>query len=122
MITGIFDRNEARIQLQVQGPRTGQRIEAAIDTGFTGALTLPPKLIAKLRLPWCKLDRSILADGSECTYDVFVASVLWDGRIRRILIDEADVEPLVGIRLMKDHELRVQVRDCGRVTLRRLTR
>ena len=48
MIAGIFDGDEARIRLQVQGPRGKQRIEAVVDTGYTGTLTLPPKLIAKL--------------------------------------------------------------------------
>jgi len=122
MITGIFDRDEACMRLQVNGPRGTKLLEAVVDTGYTGALTLPPELIKKLGLPWHKVDRSILADGSECLYDVFVASVLWDGRIRRVLVDMAKIQPLVGIRLMKDYELRMQVRQRGKVTLRRLAR
>ena len=122
MITGAFDRDEARIPLKLQGPRGERQIEAVIDTGYSGTLTLPRKLIKDLGLAWHTFDRSVLADGSECLFDVFTASVIWDGRVRRILIDEADIEPLVGIRLMKDYELRIVVRRNGKVTLKRLTR
>jgi len=108
MITGIFHRDEARIRLQVQGPLAKRRIQAVVDTGYTGTITLPQQLITTLGLPWYKFERSTLADGSECMYDVFLASVLWDGRIRRILVDEAEIEPLAGIQLMKDYELRMQ--------------
>ena len=122
MITGTFDRDEARIRLKVQGPRGERQIEAVIDTGYTGTLTLPVKLIKDLGLPWSTIERSTLADGSECVFDVFTASVLWDGRVRRILLDEAEIEPLIGMQLMKEYELRIQVRQGGRVTLKRLAR
>ena len=49
MITGIVtDRREAVIRLKVRGP-TGQdqEIEAIIDTGFDGWLSLPSSIIAQ---------------------------------------------------------------------------
>ena len=47
MITGMVNANrEAAIRLLVRGPQGHQReIEAIIDTGFTGFLTLPPLLV-----------------------------------------------------------------------------
>jgi clan AA aspartic protease len=122
MITGKVSGSEAHVRLRVQGPRGERQIEAVIDTGYTGTLTLPPSLIQTLRLPWHTFGRSMLADGSECLFDVFIATVEWDGHPRRILIDEADAEPLVGMRLMNGYELRMQIRQNGRMSLRRLTR
>ena len=53
MITGAVKSDEARVRLTVKGQRGRvQEVEAVIDSGFTGALTLPPALIATLGLRW----------------------------------------------------------------------
>jgi clan AA aspartic protease len=122
MITGAVNLYEARIKLRIVGPRGVRQIQAVVDTGFTGSLTLPLRLITSLGLPWHSFDRSTLADGSECLFDVFVATVVWDGYSQRILVDEADADPPIGMRLMNGYELRMQIRRKGRMTLKRLTR
>ena len=123
MITGVVKSDEARIRLKVRGPHgRDEEVEAIIDTGYTASLTLPPALIAAMGLHWRSLDRGTLADGSECLVDVYEAKVVWDGKLREILVDEADVDPLVGMRLLKGYELRMQVRPRGRVTIKRLPR
>jgi clan AA aspartic protease len=121
MITGNVSAREARIRLKVSGSRRREReIEAVIDTGFTASLSLAPSLVASLGLHWKSFGRGILADGSECLFDVYVATVVWDGRDRRILVDEADTDPLVGMALLNGHELKMQIRSRGKVTIRRL--
>jgi predicted aspartyl protease len=78
MITGIItpDR-EAVIRLTVQGPAgQEQKIEAVIDTGFNGWLSLSPSRIALLRLPWCQRGRAELADGRESVFDIYEAVVI----------------------------------------------
>jgi predicted aspartyl protease len=54
MITGVVTANhEATIPLVVHGARGHQEtINAVIDTGFTGSVTLPPMLITALGLSW----------------------------------------------------------------------
>jgi clan AA aspartic protease len=123
MITGVVQAAEGRIRLKVKG-RQGreQEIEAVIDTGYTASLTLPPAVIQALGLRWQTVDRFKLADGSICVFDVYEAKVEWDGKVRQILVDEADAEPLVGMRLLKGHELKMQVRYRGKVTIKRLRR
>jgi clan AA aspartic protease len=121
MMTGVVRAREARIRLKIRGPGgQEQEIEAVIDTGFTGWLTLPPVLVAALALPWQSLGRGILADGSESLFDVYEAAVVWDRRARRIPVDEADAAPLVGMALLNGYELKVQVRARGKVTIKRL--
>jgi clan AA aspartic protease len=123
MITGVVKTSEGRIRITVRGSQDReQEVEAIVDTGYTASLTLPPALIAALGLRWQTLDTALLADGSECTFDVYEARVLWDGKVRKILIDEADTDPLVGMRLLKGHELRIQVRARGKVSIKRLRR
>ena len=123
MITGVVKSDEGRIRLKVKGPRgREQEVEAVIDTGYTASLTLPPAVIQALGLRWQTVDRFKLADGSICIFDVYEAKVLWDGKVRQILVDETDAEPLVGMRLLKGHELKMQVRYRGKVTIKRLRR
>jgi clan AA aspartic protease len=88
-----------------------------IDTGYTGSLTLPPSFVTALNLNWQKVDRGMLADGSECLFDVFEAELEWDGQLRRVLVDEADTDPLVGMALLSGYELRVEVCSQGRVEI-----
>jgi clan AA aspartic protease len=121
MITGAVRSDEARIRLKVRGRRgLEQEIGAVIDTGYTGALTLPPALISSLGLRWRSIERAILADGSSCVFQVFEGQVLWDGKVRRILVDEASTDPLIGMKLLRGCELKMQIRYRGRVTIERL--
>ncbi len=121
MITGFVQAGEARIRLTVRGPRRREEeIEAVIDTGYTGWLTLPSTVIDAMDLRWHSVGRGILADGSECLFDVYEARVLWDGLARRILVDEAETDPLLGMALLAGYELRVRVTSGGKVTIQRL--
>ncbi len=121
MITGVVEALEGRIRLMVRGPRKRERqVEAVVDTGYTGFLSLPPDVVSSLGLRWKTFGRGILADGSECLFDVYVAKVVWDGKERRVLVDEADTDPLVGMALLSGYELKMQVRSRGTVTIKRL--
>jgi clan AA aspartic protease len=122
MITGVVMGREGRIRLKIRGPRRQEReIEAVIDTGYTAFLSLPPTLVRSLGLRWKSIGRGILADGSECLFDVYVGKVLWDGKDRRIVVDEADTDPLVGMALLSGYELKMQIRSRGKVAIKRLT-
>ena len=67
MMQGVVNqRCEATLPLVV-GNANGQRqvIDAVIDTGFNGFLTLPSSIITSLDLPWNASDIVTLGDGSE---------------------------------------------------------
>ena len=103
---------EPVVTLAVQGPASRTRtIEAVIDAGFNGYLTLPPELVAGLGLPFVSIGRAFLANGSEATFDVHYGTVLWDGHPRRTRVNEADTTPLVGMRLLAGNGLYVEVKD-----------
>jgi clan AA aspartic protease len=122
MIAGVVEFREARIQLEMRGRRGSKReIDAVIDTGYTGWLSLPPALVAALGLRWKAYGRGTLADGSECLFDVYFAKVIWDGRARIIRVNELNANPLVGMSLMKGYQLTMQIRERGKVTIKRLT-
>lgn len=122
MITGTVDSNEGHLRLTVKGSRGRKlQIKAVIDTGYTASLTLSPELIRSLGLRWQTVDRVKLADGSISHFDVYEAELIWDGKPRKILVDEAESDPLVGMRLLNGYELKMQVRDGGKIALKRLS-
>ncbi len=64
MIVGIVQGREPLIRLTIRGFRGRQQeIEAVVDSGYTGWLTLPPTTIAALNLRWRTFGRGILAKG-----------------------------------------------------------
>lgn len=67
---GVNSAYEAVIPLSLRGPSgEAQEVEAVIDTGFTGFMTLPPSLVVQLGLVFMGASAATLADGSEVTFD-----------------------------------------------------
>lgn len=122
MITGrVNAHREALIPLHLRGALEEQHaVEAAIDTGYNGFLTLPPDLIEQLGFPYLRSSRAILGDGSTIEFDIHEAIVVWNDRIRRIPVDAADVSPLIGMSLLYGHELNLEVIEDGHVFIREL--
>ena len=122
MITGLVTaRLEAMIPLTIHGLGGKQQdIEARIDTGFSGALTVQPMVIAGLGLAWRSQAQATLANGSVIQLDTYYATVLWDGAIRNIVIAAADTNPLLGTGLLAGHEVRIQMVMGGSVIIEAL--
>ena len=123
MIVGSVQGREALVHLTIRGFHgRHQEIEAVVDSGYTGWLTLPPTYIAALNLRWRTFGRGILADGSVSAFDVYQANVVWDGRVRSVFVDEFDATPFVRMALLRGYEYKMQVRARGKVTIKRLPR
>ena len=111
MIEGGVNANyEAVVTLPLRGPSGQKRnIEAIVDTGFNGFLTLPPSYVEELGLAYLGNVRARLADGSEDDFDVYGVIALWDGPPRYVPADEADAMPLLGMALMDSYNLNIDV-------------
>ncbi len=119
MIQGyVSDSYEAIVAFTIQGPSGLTReIEAVIDTGYTGFLTLTRGLVNELQLRFRNRDLAILADGREAVFDVYGVTVLWDGNSRYVDAYVSDASPLVGMRLLDGHNLNVEVVNGGSVAI-----
>ena len=119
MIIGSVNANrEAIVQLAILGEnQRSQGIKAVIDTGYTGFLTLPSTTITTLGLTWYMQQEGILGDGSLCMFNVYEASVIWDGQVRSVEINESETDPLVGMGLLEGYELKIQGIASGLVTI-----
>ena len=122
MITGMVNASrEARIPLRLLGSNGAvQDLEAVIDTGFDGFLTLPSAVIAALNCPHIGRGSATLANGQSEPFDIHETTVIWVGQPRTIEADAAETEELVGMGLIDGYELRIQARNGGRVTIEAL--
>ena len=119
MIEGVVnDTYEAVVALSLNGPG-GQAhdIEAVIDTGFNGFLTLPADLVSELGLPYAYLGQAFLANDAPVDFDVHYVTVEWDGQSRDIEADVTGSVPLVGMLLLDMHRLSIDVERGGRVVI-----
>jgi predicted aspartyl protease len=73
MMQGFVNQScEAIIRVAVGSAHAPkQMVDALIDTGFTGFLSLPQSTIMALGLPWHFRDVGTLGDGSEAIFDMY---------------------------------------------------
>ena len=119
MIEGVVNAaREAVVTLHLQEPAGQTRdIEAVVDTGYSGFLTLPTTLVDELGLPFAYMGQAILANDAQVDFDVHYVTVLWDGQPRDIEADATGSTPLVGMLLLDRHNLNIEVVDGGRVVI-----
>ena len=118
MMQGYVNMNyEAVISLVIKHNSRLKSINAVIDTGFTGFLSLPQSIIDELELPWSYSDFATLGDGSETLFDIHDATVIWDGQFREIEINSANTDPLLGMKMLREYRLQVDTTQGGLVTI-----
>jgi len=61
-----------------------------------------------------------LADGSEVIFEMYKATVIWDGQIQVIDVAASEAEPLVGMSLLYGYKLQIQAIEGGIVTIESL--
>ena len=122
MISGRISASlEASIPLLVSGP-DGQslQVDAIVDTGFSGSLTLPLSVIESIGLTWLCRQQGMLADGRIHPFDVYTANIVWDNSERTIEVEAADVDPLLGMSLLAGYRVTMEVRASGNMTIESL--
>ena len=119
MIHGVVNAAyKAIVALSLRGPAgQAQNIEAVVDTGYSGFLTLPTTVVTELGLHFAYIGRALLANDDEVSFDVHDVTVLWDGQPRHIKADATGSTPLMGMLLLDRHNLNIEVESGGRVVI-----
>ena len=119
MMQGIVDRNrEATLRLVVGNAETQrQTVDAVIDKGFTGFLTLPLAILTALNLKAYSREEGVPGDGSTCVFDVYSGFVIWDGELRRIDINASETDPLIGMSLIYGYRIQIDAIEGGTVVI-----
>jgi clan AA aspartic protease len=94
-------------------------VEAAIDTGFSGFLTLPIQLIQTLDLAFDRSDIFMLGDDRKVEFDLYQAELIWDGEPKAVRVLATEGTPLVGMSLLEGCHLFVDVIAGGEVRVER---
>jgi clan AA aspartic protease len=114
----VSSAREAIVPLTLLGSGGARvEVEAVIDTGFTGHLTLPAGVVRSLALPERGFVEVELADGSTSALRVYDARLLWSDRERPVPAYEAEGGPLVGMSLLRGSRLTVDVQPGGQVVI-----
>ena len=96
-------------------------VHAIVDTGFTGLLVLPERLIEKLDLGYSGRASATLADGSRVVLRRYDAMIDWLGTELEVPVLAADGGPLIGMALLGGNRMSVDVVEGGSVTIASLS-
>ncbi len=117
MISGIVYLLHATVSVRFRLP---DRLDVAIDTGFTDFLCLPLEVVSVLGLPFEYNMRVNLADNSNVAVRVHTATILWNSEEQDVRVLATGLRPLLGTALLDGHELVVQFTEGGLVTIEEL--
>jgi clan AA aspartic protease len=92
-------------------------VEATVDTGFTGYLTLPPDLVAAMQLPYGRSGVVVLGNGTTVEVSSYTATVVWDGMDRQIAVLATEGVAMIGMSLLEGYHLFVDVIAGGGVRI-----
>ena len=110
---------EARISVAVAGPSLEfWEVEAVIDTGFSGWLTLPEVTIREMNLPAYRIQQMRIDNNRTILMTTFRAVAEWQGRQIDILVYQTEnPRPLLGTAMLEHCRLTVDMQEGGPVVV-----
>ncbi len=100
---------------------TRARVQAVIDTGFTQHLTLPTHAIDALNLEFAFEEKLTMANDDQIDVEVYIGSIDWNGQRRQVEIHRAEGDPLIGMAMLRNHDLHVRAIPDGPVSIEPVT-
>jgi clan AA aspartic protease len=88
-----------------------------IDTGFDGALALPPVILAKVAAVFQGERTVLMADRTPRRAAYYDVAVEWDGAQRTIEAMVVDGRPLIGTDALRDCTINIEMVDGGEVVI-----
>jgi clan AA aspartic protease len=98
--------------------RRGQlRVEFLVDTGFEGELSLPSNLAAELDAITIGQRPIQVADGTRSYRPLLQIEAEWTDEPRSIEVLIIENEPLLGIEMLADNLITIEMTDGGEVAV-----
>ena len=115
-MTGFVNEDdEAVVEIAVRIGEGTIRLSAVVDTGFSEFLLLPTALRESSGAKVEREERLTLGDGSVASMGAYIVEVEWFDSWRTIKTYASDGEALVGMKLLKGHDLHIRVVPGGEV-------
>ena len=109
---------EPRVPLNILGSDGAFRsLEAVVDTGFTGMLTLPESVVSDLGLRHQADQEITLADGRSQLRSTCRAELLWHGQPVTLHAFAMGEQPMIGTALLAPCRLTVDLWPGGAVII-----
>ena len=109
---------EATVSVEVQDSE-GQlhQFRCILDTGFDGYIALPSASIRQLGLPLIGSGVADFLDSYSATLSMYDGIVYWHGQPVEVTVLETQRESVIGMALLENSTLTVQVWDGGEVRI-----
>lgn len=117
MITGSVRDRFPRVTLTLTSLSAVVEVEFILDTAFDGELSIPPDIAMELGLRPVGYRSMLLADGTLRRSQYYRTLVEWDDETRQTEIVLLDSNPLLGVELLKDLLIRIEMAEQGEVRL-----
>jgi len=119
MIFGHVRDNMPRLQLEILSAGSVASIEVTIDTAFDGELALPLSVLERFGGQYLFELPVSRADGSERGAGVYEVTILWHGaqtEVKALSLSD-NGNPLLGVELLADNLVTLEMTDGGEVTI-----
>jgi clan AA aspartic protease len=119
ILRGIVNTDcEARLRLRLRGFNgVSVDADALVDTGYSGALSLPIQIASQLGLIPRRGGVVFLADGTSVKYVSFGVDVEWLGTYRPVVAAAFGDDVVIGMGLLSGHALMIEATVGGAVTI-----
>jgi clan AA aspartic protease len=123
MMTGnVNSKLQPTISLSLIAPDgTEFELDALIDTGFSGDITLPIETIRQMGLTFYVQDVHTIGNNQDAAFNVYTgAKVYWHQKDVDVLVMEVEGESYMGMELLEGSSLFVEAKPNGKVRVREL--
>lgn len=106
------------VEIEIRRTRSGtQTVEALLDSGFNGAVSLPVDEVEKLGLPLMTEHAVTLADGSDVNVKVHVGFIRLGEQWKRCAVLATGDVPTVGMHLLQRLKVCFEAVDGGDIEI-----
>jgi len=119
MIVGAVRRGRLIVALEIGSPDgRRRRVEAMLDTGFTGDLLLPADLVRSFGLPPLGEIVAITADGRRQVFVTYEGRASWPSEPPgRVEVVATGNQPLCGSRLLRGQHVAFDMIEGGAIEI-----
>jgi clan AA aspartic protease len=108
MVGRVDHLRRALVPITLQGRYASSTVEAIVDTGFNGQLSVPDALMQRLGFLQYGIQQATFADGRSAVEKLYLVDVQWVGRPVRCIAGASQLpDCLIGTELLEGHTLTV---------------